>query len=429
MSTDRWKYNRNDQNENRPKKDLGEQIEDLVQSAVDSLDFSGLGESIKSAVEEAKPKVDQFKNMADQSYREVKQEFTRHSDSYRYRSKPGVKERPVVKRPRELSAVFRKVPGRYSGPLTFGLGLIGFCACGAFGLGLGFTILGGVVGAAIKVACGLTGVIGLGFGALAIRGWLSYKKSVRYLKYQRLWNNRSHITVEQLHQGTGYPVKQIKKDLHQIMEEHLLPISYMDAQETCFILTKEAYEQYQEAESSRLQREHEEEQKRLEEEALEQASPQGKTILKMRKDAEVYKKELLEKKQKIGSLSVQEKIDKLIIMMDRIYDCIEEHPEQYSQIYRLNDYYIPTILKLLTTYAEVEDQPVQGENILKIKKEIEESLDMINKAMQIMFDELFQDIAMDTSADIDVLETMLAREGLTKRDLKADENAADIRFM
>lgn len=412
MSTNQWNDDRNNKKNNGSPKDLGEQIQDMVQSAVESLDFSGLGNEIRSAIEEAKPKMDEFKEKASRS---------RSAVSYR-------PERPKVKKPRELSAVLRKVPGRYSGPISFGIGMVGLFACLAFGLGLGVTILGGVYSTAIKLFLGLAGICGLGFLGLSVRGWLSYKRAARYLEYQKVWRDRPIVTIEKLKEETGYSEKQIKKDLRRIMEDKLLPVSYMDRQETCFILTREAWEQCQIAENARLEREKNEEQKRLEEEALAKASPQGKTILKMRKDAEGYKKELLHKKEMINGVLVKEKIDQLILMIDRIYECIEDHPEQYSQIYRLNDYYIPTILKLLTTYGEVENQPVQGDNIIKIKKEIEESLDMINKALQIMFDELFQDVAMDISADITVLETMLAREGLTEQGLKADEKS-DIHFI
>lgn len=422
MNTNRWNYNSENKDENRSGKDLGKQIQDLVESAVDAFDFSELEANIRSVIDEAKPKVDEFRTKAVNSCREAGEELSGKADSRQYYKKK-------IQRPRELSAVFKKVPGKFSGPLFFGVGLIGFFACATFGAGLGIKILGGVTSTVFKILLSVFGIFGLSFAILAFCGWRAYKRSVRYLNYQHLWRNCSHITVERLHEETGYPVKQIKKDLHQIMEDKLLPIAYMDTQETCFILTKEAYEQYQAAERVRIQREQEAEQKRREDETLAESVPQGRTILKMKKEAESYKDELEMKKQQIYSNAVKEEINQLIVMIDRIYDCIEDHPEQYSQIYRLNDYYIPTILKLLTTYGEVESQPVQGENITKIKSEIENSLDMINKAMKIMYDELFQDIAMDTSADITVLETMLAREGLTKQQLKAKENPQEIHFM
>ena len=71
-------------------------------------------------------------------------------------------------------------------------------------------------------------------------------------------------------------------------------------------------------------------------------------------------------------------------------------------------------LKLVGAYRDFDAQPVQGENIISAKKEIEDTLDTINLAFENLLDGLFEDVAMDISTDISVLETMLAQEGLTE---------------
>ena len=80
------------------------------------------------------------------------------------------------------------------------------------------------------------------------------------------------------------------------------------------------------------------------------------------------------------------------------------------------NYYLPTTVKLVTSYREFESQPVQGENILTAKKEILDILDTVNSAFASLLDSLFQNDAIDISADISVLKTMLAQEGLTQKD-------------
>ena len=65
----------------------------------------------------------------------------------------------------------------------------------------------------------------------------------------------------------------------------------------------------------------------------------------------------------------------------------------------------------------MDKQPIQGENILSSKKEIEETLDTLNIAFEKLFDSVFQDKAMDVSSDISVLHTLLAQEGLTEDDI------------
>ena len=83
------------------------------------------------------------------------------------------------------------------------------------------------------------------------------------------------------------------------------------------------------------------------------------------------------------------------------------------------EYYLPTTIKLLEAYEELDAQPVQGENIISSKQEIEKTMDTLNTAFEKLLDELFQDTAWDLSSDISVLNTMLAQEGLTEDGLKS----------
>ena len=61
---------------------------------------------------------------------------------------------------------------------------------------------------------------------------------------------------------------------------------------------------------------------------------------------------------------------------------------------------------------------MQGPNIQKSKKEIEDTLDTINQAFEKLLDSFFKDTAWDISSDISVLQTMLAQEGLTENDFE-----------
>lgn len=79
------------------------------------------------------------------------------------------------------------------------------------------------------------------------------------------------------------------------------------------------------------------------------------------------------------------------------------------------EYYLPTAIKLLEAYEELDAQPVAGENILSSKAEIEATLDTLNVAFEKILDSLFQDTAWDVSSDISVLNTVLAQEGLKEK--------------
>ena len=77
------------------------------------------------------------------------------------------------------------------------------------------------------------------------------------------------------------------------------------------------------------------------------------------------------------------------------------------------DYYLPTALKLLNTYASLPAQDVQGENIADAKKNIERSMDLLVTAFENQLDKLFQSDALDVTTDIAALEGMLNMDGLT----------------
>ena len=77
------------------------------------------------------------------------------------------------------------------------------------------------------------------------------------------------------------------------------------------------------------------------------------------------------------------------------------------------DYYLPTTLKLVQAYDEFERISQPGEDVLEAKREIEATLDTINLAFTELLNKLFKNAAYDAAADAQVLQTMLAKEGLT----------------
>ena len=103
-------------------------------------------------------------------------------------------------------------------------------------------------------------------------------------------------------------------------------------------------------------------------------------------------------------------------IVEKIFERAQKHPEIIPDLKKLMNYYLPMTVKLLDAYEEMDQQPVQGENIQASKKEIEDTLDTLNQAFEKLLDSAFQDTAWDVSSDISVLHTLLAQEGLTDDD-------------
>ena len=119
---------------------------------------------------------------------------------------------------------------------------------------------------------------------------------------------------------------------------------------------------------------------------------------------------------------MSEKIDRIELLVRRIFERARSNPEIIPDLKKLMDYYLPMTVKLLTAYADMDAQPVQGENIQSSKREIEATLDTLDQAFRKLLDELYQETAMDISSDISVLTSMLAREGLAEDELTKMKN-------
>ncbi len=76
------------------------------------------------------------------------------------------------------------------------------------------------------------------------------------------------------------------------------------------------------------------------------------------------------------------------------------------------NYYLPTTIKLLNAYDRMSAQGIEGENLDKSMKSINDMLDTVIVAYKKRLDSLFANQALDIETDIEVMNTMLAREGL-----------------
>lgn len=94
----------------------------------------------------------------------------------------------------------------------------------------------------------------------------------------------------------------------------------------------------------------------------------------------------------------------------------KKDPDKKAQLQKFMDYYLPTALKLLNTYAQLSAQDVQGTNITEAKQSIERSMDLLITAFENQLDKLFASDALDVSTDIAALEGMLNLDGLTGGD-------------
>lgn len=115
----------------------------------------------------------------------------------------------------------------------------------------------------------------------------------------------------------------------------------------------------------------------------------------------------------IKDTEVRAKINELMRITDKITQDAIADPSDIPQIKKFMSYYLPTTIKLLNAYDRMSSQGIEGENLNKSMKNINEMLDEAIVAYKKRLDSLFANQALDIETDIDVMNQMLAREGLS----------------
>ena len=116
----------------------------------------------------------------------------------------------------------------------------------------------------------------------------------------------------------------------------------------------------------------------------------------------------------IQDTEVRSKINEIMRITDKIVQDAIQDPSDIPQIKKFMNYYLPTTIKLLNAYDRMSSLGVEGENIDKSIKNINDMLDAAILAYKKRLDSLFANQALDIETDIDVMNQMLAREGLSE---------------
>ena len=353
---------------------------------------------------------------------------------------------------KNTSLVPVKAPGKVSGTV---MKWVGYSCSGMFGLSLAILgAVGAATGVSLAVPVSILGVLFAGSLGLGIGGKKRLELAQRFRKYVSVLGNRTYCMVEELADSVGESSKFVRKDLKKMIRQGFFPQGYLDQKETCLITDKQTYQQYQDAQQSYEARKKAAQQSKdpgrrngdgqyFETEFDSESSGGSENAAAKRsgtnqngaasghfadsdiqadldpKCAELiaqgrsYIRHIHECNDRIPDEAMSEKLARLEVVVTRIFTEAERNPEVVDDLKKMMSYYLPTTKKLLDAYCNLNEQPVGGQNIDTMKKEIEETLDTLNSAFEKLLDDLFEEQAWDISSDISVLNTMLAQEGLT----------------
>ena len=151
---------------------------------------------------------------------------------------------------------------------------------------------------------------------------------------------------------------------------------------------------------------------------------------KMLKDGRMAIAEMKRLDDNIADPGISADIVRLEQVSEKIFEEVKRDPGKLPKIRRFMDYYLPTTLKLLNSYDRMSATGVSGENIDATLAKVEGMMRTIVAAFEKQLDSLYGTDALDISTDITVLESMMAREGLTGQEMKAQTlpNDTEIRL-
>ena len=285
-------------------------------------------------------------------------------------------------------------------------------AAGGFAMGVVFGILS-LVGSA-GYAAGFFAGAGLLFGGAGLlgSGISSLARVSRYKVYLKALGQKTYIALEKLSRSVGKNEKFVRKELQKMISQGLFLEGHLDKEQKNLITSDETYAHYEQAQAEYEKRK----QTEIREEKT--ADPKVQEVLDR---GNAYVAEIRRCNDEIPGEEISAKIDRMEQIVRKIFERAESHPEIIPDLKKLMDYYLPTTVKLLNAYADMDRQPVQGETIQKSKVEIDATLDTLNAAFEKLLDSVFEDTALDVSSDISVLNTLLAQEGLTGSDFELNK--------
>lgn len=402
-----------------PKNDwnqLGNDIKNIVQDAIETGDYGKLNRDLGVTLENAlgnmatSVKDAAVKNLNHISESQKKAEFQRRERQEQ--NMHGYKKK-MVKEAREKFALYVNT----STPRALGIlfTALGFALVGMFGVtALTLWIAGIFIDAvADKMQRGMLVFLAaiVASAVLGIYGNTLRKKVKRFRSYVRTLNGKTYVKIEELAKSVRKSPKFVKRDLKKMIKSRMFLEGHLDEEGEYLITSDESYEQYVQIKKASEIQEKEMQQKEEEEQALKGSL--SEEVQKVIEEGEAYIEEIRKCNEAIPGVEISNKMYHLENVILRIFKRVEQHPELISDLHKFMDYYLPTTVKLLKAYEELDKQPIEGENIKTAKKEIENTLDTINEAFENLLDGFFRNTAWDVSTDISVLKTMLAQEGLT----------------
>jgi hypothetical protein len=217
------------------------------------------------------------------------------------------------------------------------------------------------------------------------------RRGRRYRLYLGVIGQRKSVFLSDLAGAAGVSEKKVVRDLQRMLSDGILPMGYIDRASGRLVLTDQGYEAPPQPEV-----------KEEPQEAVKADEDYDNNILR----------QIREVNDAIPDEVMTAKIDRIGEITGKILDYQRRNPSKAPELRQFLNYYLPTTLKILNAYAQMDAQGIEGENISAAKHRIEGMMDKVVEGFEKQLDQLFKSDAMDITSDVEVLERMLDKDGL-----------------
>ena len=277
--------------------------------------------------------------------------------------------------------------------LTVGGGVL--AVLGALILAWALPALLGEAPEIIPLLCRLSPGIGLLAAgcAMALAGIGRTRRARRWCRYLALVGHKERVSLAALAQAMGVSAGRARRDLQEMLERGIFAAGYLDMARGQLVLGGEWTEEPAQPEEA------------------DRPDDGGESVDVT--DPQAVLAEIARINRAVTNPQVSRKIDRIGEITGRIFAYQRQNPEEKGRLRSFLGYYLPTTLKILDVYAQMESQGADGENIRAAKARVEGMLDKVAQGFEMQLELLYQSDAMDVAADVEVLEQMLEKDGLS----------------
>lgn len=114
-----------------------------------------------------------------------------------------------------------------------------------------------------------------------------------------------------------------------------------------------------------------------------------------------------------GRTAVLAALERMIKAAEAIFAEISAKPDKAPMVRKFMEYYLPNVVKILTSYVKMNRVAGSGDNTKELSASVEKNAPMMAEAFEKQLDGLYLDEMLDITTDITVLEHMMKGDGLT----------------